>query len=99
MVTAGQAGDITQAPALLEGQAGNDVLADKAYDGNALRVLVDDMGAKAVIPSNTTRKVALQPPQALPPFRHPLRQTHRSLHWLRSHRRRHDLATMNVDPT
>lgn len=37
IVTAGQVGDITQAPALLEGQSGNAVLADKAYDSNALR--------------------------------------------------------------
>jgi transposase len=37
IVTAGQVGDITQAPALLEGQIGNAVLADKAYDSNALR--------------------------------------------------------------
>jgi transposase len=32
IVTAGQVGDVTQAPALLEGQAGDAVLADKAYD-------------------------------------------------------------------
>ena len=36
IVTAGQVGDITQAPALLEGQIGSAVLADKAYDSNAL---------------------------------------------------------------
>jgi IS5 family transposase len=35
IVTAGQVGDITQAPALLEGQTGDAVLADKAYDSNA----------------------------------------------------------------
>ena len=39
IVTAGQVGDITQAPALLEGQDGEAVLADKAYDSNALRAL------------------------------------------------------------
>lgn len=32
IVTAGQVGDITQAPAFLEGQIGNAVLADKAYE-------------------------------------------------------------------
>lgn len=32
------------------------MLADKAYDANALRKLIADMGAKAVIPSNPTRK-------------------------------------------
>lgn len=59
IVTAGQVGDITQAPVLLEGQAGDAVLADKAYDSNALRALIAGMGAEAVIPSNRTRKVVI----------------------------------------
>ena len=40
----------------------------------------------------------LQSPQAFPPFRHSLRPPCRPLHRLRPSRRRHDLATMNVDP-
>jgi transposase len=59
IVTAGQVGDITQAPALLEGQSGDAVLADKAYDSNALRGMVADMGAEAVIPSDRTRKIII----------------------------------------
>jgi transposase len=59
IVTAGQVGDITQAPALLEGQAGGAVLADKAYDSNALRAVIADMQAEAVIPSNRSRKVLI----------------------------------------
>ncbi|GGC15362.1 hypothetical protein GCM10011494_37770 [Novosphingobium endophyticum] len=59
IVTAGQVGDITQAPALLEGQAGDAVLADKAYDSNALRTVIADMQAEAVIPSNRSRKVLI----------------------------------------
>ena len=59
LVTAGQVGDITQAPALLEGQAGDAVLADKAYDSNALRAAIAGMNAEAVIPSNRCRKVAI----------------------------------------
>ena len=59
IVTAGQVGDITQAPALLEGQSGEAVLADKAYDSNALRALIADRGAQAVIPSNRCRKLAI----------------------------------------
>lgn len=59
IVTAGQVGDITQAPALLEDQADNAVLADKAYDSNALRTLIAAMGAEAVIPSNRCRKLAI----------------------------------------
>ena len=62
IITAGQVGDVTQAPALLEGQAGGAVLADKAYDSNALRAIIADMGAEAVIPSNRTRKVIIPQP-------------------------------------
>ena len=58
-VTAGQVGDITQAPALLDGQSGEAVLADKAYDSNALRQTIADMGAEAVIPSNRSRKIII----------------------------------------
>lgn len=56
LFTPGQAGDITQAPALLHGQGGHAVLADKAYDSNALRAIIAKMGAQAVIPSNRSRK-------------------------------------------
>lgn len=59
IVTAGQIGDITQAPALLDGQSGDAVLADKAYDSHALRETIADMGAVAVIPSNRSRKVII----------------------------------------
>ncbi|WP_422271723.1 IS5 family transposase [Bradyrhizobium sp.] len=59
IVTAGQTGDITVAPALLEGQTAEAVLADKAYDSNALRAVIAGIGATAVIPSNRTRKVII----------------------------------------
>jgi transposase len=59
IVTAGQTADITQAAVLLESQTGNAVLADKAYDSNALRALIASMGAEAVIPSNRTRKITI----------------------------------------
>ena len=42
--------------ALLEGLSPRRVLADKAYDSNALRGLIASMGAEAVIPCNPTRK-------------------------------------------
>ena len=48
IVTAGQVGDITQAPALLDGQTGRAVLADKAYDSNALRAIIAASGATAL---------------------------------------------------
>jgi len=56
MITPGQQGDITTAPCLLEGLPARHVLADKAYDSNALRALIKAKRAKAVIPSNRTRK-------------------------------------------
>ncbi len=59
IVTAGQVGDITQAPALLKDQAAGAVLADKAYDSNALRATIAAMGATAVIPSNRSRKIII----------------------------------------
>ncbi len=59
IVTAGQVGDITQAPALLEGQAEEAVLAEKAYDSNALRAVIAEMQAEAVIPLNRSRKVLI----------------------------------------
>lgn len=35
------------------------MLADKAYDSNALRTIIAQIGAEAVIPSNRTRKIAI----------------------------------------
>lgn len=59
IVTAGQKGDVSTAPALIEGRSGGAMLADKAYDSNAFRKLVAGIGATAVIPSNRTRKVLI----------------------------------------
>lgn len=59
IITAGQVGDVTAAPALVEGFACGAVLADKAYDSNAFRRCVTDIGAAAVIPSNRTRKILI----------------------------------------
>ena len=56
-ITPGQASDITSAPNLLEGQAAEAVLADKAYDSNNLRDRIASMNAEAVIPSKRNRKV------------------------------------------
>jgi transposase len=55
-IEAGQAHDITAAADLLEGHKAKAVLADKAYDSNDLRALIDGMEAEAVIPSKRNRK-------------------------------------------
>lgn len=59
ILTPGQRGDVTQAAALLEGLPARRVLADKAYDSNALRKIIADMDAEAVIPCNPTRKTLI----------------------------------------
>ena len=56
ILTPGQRGDVTQAPALLEGLSARRVLADKAYDSNQLREAIAKAGAEAVIPCNPTRR-------------------------------------------
>ncbi len=56
ILTAGQVGDVTTAAALLDGLRPGGVIADKAYDSNALRDIIGAAGAEAVIPSNRTRK-------------------------------------------
>jgi transposase len=59
ILTAGQSGDILAAPALIDGVDAEAILADKAYDSNALRAIIADAGAQAVIPSNRSRKVII----------------------------------------
>ena len=53
------------AEAMLEGVDSNAVIADKAYDSNALRAIIATMGAEAVIPSNRTRKIIIDHDEAI----------------------------------
>jgi transposase len=57
ILTAGQVNEVTQVQALLETMAPAAVLADKAYDANALLACIANKQAKAVIPPRATRKV------------------------------------------
>lgn len=68
ILTAGQSGDILAAPALLDGFDAEAVLADKAYDSNALREIIAEAGAQAVIPSNRSRKTLIPHDPAI--YRH-----------------------------
>jgi transposase len=54
-ITEGQVHDVTQAPPLLSGVPAEHVVADKAYDAQELRHLIDLMGAEAVIPPRANR--------------------------------------------
>ena len=51
ILTPGQAHDLTQAHALLDGQTARQLIADRGYDSNGFRSLVAGLGAKAVIPA------------------------------------------------
>ena len=59
LLTPGQVHDIVAAPTLLEGRKAKAVIADTAYDSNALRDTISAMGAKSVIPSHPKRKQKL----------------------------------------
>jgi transposase len=59
ILTGGEAHDSITAAALLAGQTPAAVIADKAYDSNALRELIAAAGAQAVIPSIPSRKVII----------------------------------------
>jgi transposase len=55
LLTPGQRGDITQAPALIDGYEAGAVLGDKGYDADALVAQIAEAGAVAVIPSKANR--------------------------------------------
>ena len=59
ILSAGQAHDSTTAAELLAGRATAGVIADKAYDTNELRALIEAAEAEAVIPSKSNRKVQI----------------------------------------
>ena len=59
ILTAGQAHDVTTVPELLNGLKAEGVIADRAYDTNAVRSLIAECGAQAVIPSTRSRSVAI----------------------------------------
>ncbi len=59
LLAPGQSHDILAAPLLLQGCTAKAVLADRAYDSTALRSLIADMGAEAVIPSTRSRSVPI----------------------------------------
>ena len=66
LLSAGNVNDMTMA-AVLVGAAGRfeRLIADRGYDTNAVRALVADRGAEAVIPSTTTRRTPI--PTTAPP--------------------------------
>ena len=59
ILTAGQVHDSVTAASLLDGFHAGGVIADKAYDNNALRQVIAEAGMTAVIPSKRDRKVQI----------------------------------------
>lgn len=56
LLGAGNRHDILSAPDLVEGQTDRHILADKAYDSDEFRRLLDGLGLKACIPPKANRK-------------------------------------------
>ena len=56
-LSAGQAHDLTAAPALIAGLKSRHVVADRGYDSDAFLALIRAGGAKAQIPSTRSRNV------------------------------------------
>jgi transposase len=59
ILTGGEAHDVTTAADLLDGQTADGIIADKAYDTNALREMIEEADIEAVIPSKRSRKVQI----------------------------------------
>jgi transposase len=59
ILSGGEAHDITAAADLLDGQVADAVIADKAYDANDLREMIEEAEAEAVIPSKRNRKIII----------------------------------------
>jgi len=64
----GQASDKAAVPALIEGMAGGDLVADRGYDARAILHLVEAAGGRAHIPTCRDRKVRRSVDPAL--YRH-----------------------------
>jgi transposase len=57
ILTGDQEADVTQAESLIQGHEADAVIADKAYDSDAVVAAAKRQGAAAVIPSKKNRKV------------------------------------------
>ena len=65
LLTGGQVHDSRTAETMLDGAKGGAVIADKAYDSNAIRATIKAARMKVVIPSNRSRKRIIRHDKAL----------------------------------
>lgn len=87
VLTAGEVHDSQAVPALLEGLTTNTVLlADKGYDADWIRAMIEERDAAPNIPVKSNRKQrfcfsreVLLPHEAVPPGRNPIREARRQL--------------------
>jgi transposase len=59
ILTGGEAHDVTTAADLLDGQTAGGVIADKAYDTNDLRQMIEEADTEVIIPSKRNRKIQI----------------------------------------
>jgi transposase len=95
ILTAGQSGDILAAPALIDGFDAEAILADKAYDSNALRAMIADAGAEAVIPSNRSRRTLIPHDQAIYKLRNRIERCFNKLKHFRRFATRYDRRALH----
>jgi transposase len=90
LLAPGQSHDILAAPGLLAGMSPAAVLADRAYDSNALRQRLVEIGAKAVIPSTRSRKALIPHDAALYRLRNRIERCFNKLKHFRRFATRYD---------
>jgi len=79
VLTAGNVNDCSAAPVLLKDLTYKKILADKAYDTNALRQIIYEAHSTACIPSKAQRKVAFEYDAELYKLRHVVENTFQRL--------------------
>ena len=95
VIAPGQSHDILAVPALLQGQAPVDVLADRAYDANSLRSHLKQIGAEAVIPSTRSRRTQIPHDPALYRLRNRIERCFNKLKHFRRFATRYDRLALH----
>jgi transposase len=95
ILTPGQVGDVTQAPALLQRCRTGYVIADTAYDSRALRQIIVDLGGQPVIPSNPTRKLPFEHDRAIYKLRNRIERCFNKLKHFRRFATRYDRRALH----
>jgi len=90
LLAPGQSHDILAAPALIEGFRPEAVMADRAYDSNALRQTIAMIGAEVVIPSTRSRKTPITHDAALYKLRNQVERCFNRLKHFRRFATRYD---------